>query len=197
MSLMGRPKTIDDTEVLSAAMRAIGRVGPARLTLADVATEAGLSPATLVQRFGSKRGLLLEISARGARAAGEDLRNAAARQRSPLAALRSGLTTSAGSVDDPATFANHLAFLQLELSDPEFHRHVHDFSTAVREEIEALVVAAIAAGELEPTDAVRLAETIQTTYSGALLTWAIYRKGRLTTWLRRQLDAVLAPHLAG
>ncbi len=33
--------------------------GPSRFTLADVADAVGLSPATLVQRFGSKRGLLL------------------------------------------------------------------------------------------------------------------------------------------
>ena len=39
----------------------MSRLGPARLTLAEVAKEAGLSPATLVQRFGSKRGLMLAL----------------------------------------------------------------------------------------------------------------------------------------
>ncbi|MCA1563440.1 MAG: TetR/AcrR family transcriptional regulator, partial [Acidobacteria bacterium] len=42
-----------------AAIQVMARLGPVRLTLADVAREIGLSPATLVQRFGSKRGLLL------------------------------------------------------------------------------------------------------------------------------------------
>ena len=58
---MGRPRTKPDAAVLEAAGRVFGTVGPG-FTLADVAKEAGLAPATLVQRFGSKRGLLLAVS---------------------------------------------------------------------------------------------------------------------------------------
>jgi AcrR family transcriptional regulator len=60
-----RPRATSDSAILSAAHRAVTRVGPMRLTLADVAREAGVSPATLVQRFGSKRGLLLALVAAG------------------------------------------------------------------------------------------------------------------------------------
>ena len=56
-----RPRTVPDEQILTAAQRAMSRLGPARLTLAEVATEAGLSAATLVQRFGSKRGLMLAL----------------------------------------------------------------------------------------------------------------------------------------
>lgn len=193
---MARPRTIDDREVLAGAMKAIGRVGPIRLTLADVAKETGLAPATLVQRFGSKRGLLLVLSERGAAAAGASLRRARARHDSPLAALRAALAEDAGTVDDPEVFANHLAFLQVELSDPEFHRHVHAYTKAVREEIGALLADAVEAGELRPCDTARLAATIQTTYNGALITWVIYRDGRLAAWVKRELEAVLEPYLA-
>ena len=55
---MGRRKVTPDADVLTATMRVVNRVGPGRLTLADVAAEAGLAPATLLQRFGSKRGLI-------------------------------------------------------------------------------------------------------------------------------------------
>ncbi len=55
---MARRKTQTDEAILEAALRALERVGPVRMTLADVASEAGLAPATLVQRFGSKAGLL-------------------------------------------------------------------------------------------------------------------------------------------
>ncbi|MGH9323357.1 MAG: hypothetical protein ACRD21_04680 [Vicinamibacteria bacterium] len=40
-----RPQKTKDVDLLAAAGRAIGRVGPARLTLADVADEAGVEPA--------------------------------------------------------------------------------------------------------------------------------------------------------
>jgi AcrR family transcriptional regulator len=192
---VGRPRTIDDGEVLAGAMRAIGRVGPARLTLADVASEAGLAPATLIQRFGSKRGLLLALSEQEAAAAGEHLRQARAEHDSPLAALRSALVESAATVDDPDAFANHLAFLHVEVSDPEFHPHVRAYTAGVLAQVRALLDEAVAAGELRRCDTARLAATVQTTYNGALITWAIYRSGRLAGWLRRELDAVLEPYV--
>ncbi len=57
-----RPRTVADADILEATGRVIGQAGPSRFTLADVAAEVGLSPATLVQRFGSKRGLLLAVA---------------------------------------------------------------------------------------------------------------------------------------
>jgi AcrR family transcriptional regulator len=191
---MPRRRTVDDDAILDATLRAVGAVGPARLTLADVAAEAGLAPATLVQRFGSKRGLLLAVSERSAARAGAGLRRAADGRRSALGALRAGLLADAGDVDDPRVFANHLAFLQLELADPEFHRHVRVHAERVAKEIRGLLDVAVARGELRDTDTAQLARTVQTAYNGALITWAIHRRGSLRRWVARELGAVLAPH---
>src|SRR5918998_1665319 len=98
---MPRPRTVDDGAVLDAAMRVVDRHGPAGLTLATVAREVGLAPATLVQRFESKRGLLLAIARRGAEDAGSSLRDARRRHRSPLKALEAGLTAMSASVASP------------------------------------------------------------------------------------------------
>ncbi|MFC7728173.1 TetR/AcrR family transcriptional regulator [Actinomadura keratinilytica] len=68
---MARPRTTSDEAILQATGRALLRHGPGRLTLGGVAAEAGLSPATLVQRFGSKRGLLLAFARRAAEHARE------------------------------------------------------------------------------------------------------------------------------
>ena len=54
-----RPRTVSDEHIFVATGLAITRLGPTRLTLADVASEVGLSAAALVQRFGSKRQLLV------------------------------------------------------------------------------------------------------------------------------------------
>src|SRR5260370_31334591 len=48
-----RPRVTSDAAILEATARAIGRMGPTRLTLADVAEEAGGAPATLLQSIGS------------------------------------------------------------------------------------------------------------------------------------------------
>jgi AcrR family transcriptional regulator len=187
-----RRRTVEDDAVLAAAMDLVGRVGPAGVTLAAVAGEVGLAPATLVQRFGSKRGLLLAAATRAAERSGDAFAAARAGEPSPLAALRAALCRLASAVGTPEAMANNLAFLQIDLRDPDFHRlaaaHAEAFTAGVR----GLLDEAVAAGELPPTDTVRLAEAVQTTYNGALVTWAVLRRGPVDEWLLRQLDVVLA-----
>lgn len=55
---MPRPKTLSDASVLAAAYRLIHEEGPEGLTFARLSRLCGLSSATLVQRFGSKAGLV-------------------------------------------------------------------------------------------------------------------------------------------
>src|ERR1700733_12475875 len=54
-----RPRETSDAQILAAAARVMQRRSPVDLTLADVAKEAGVVPATIIQRFGTKRDLLL------------------------------------------------------------------------------------------------------------------------------------------
>jgi AcrR family transcriptional regulator len=190
---VGRPRTVADDAVLDAAARLIGRVGPARLTLAQVADESGLAPATLVQRFGSKRGLLLAV-ARRPLDLGEFFAAAAPGR---LEALTAGLVALAAPVRTPAALANNLAFLQLDLADDEFRAEAVAHFGALREHVEALLAGASAAGELAGADAGALAATVVTTYNGALITWAVLRDGALEDWLRHRLEAVLAPYATG
>ena len=66
-----------------AAQRAMSRLGPGELTLADIAGEAGVTAGLLVQRFGSKRELLLALAERFSGGTAEmfaELRGAAARR---------------------------------------------------------------------------------------------------------------------
>src|SRR5262245_58001158 len=119
-----RPRTVPDADILVAAQRAMARLGPKRLTLAEVAKEAGLSAATLVQRFGSKRGLMLALWAdalEGIDACFDMLRPA---NPSPVEALLAAATEMSRHTNSPEEMANHLAFLQIDISDPEFHKNM-------------------------------------------------------------------------
>jgi AcrR family transcriptional regulator len=189
-----RPRAATDAEILAAAGRAIARLGPARLTLADVGREVGLSPATLVQRFGSKRGLLLAL-AKGAVESVEDCFVAVrAAHPSPLAALLAAATEMTRHTKTPEEMANHLAFLQIDLSDGDFHRLALDSSHLVLAGYRALLDEAVAAGELAPCDTARLARAVGALAGGSLIGWAIYREGSAEGWVRDDLATLLDPY---
>jgi AcrR family transcriptional regulator len=192
----GRPRTVDDATILRATAEVIGRAGPAGLTLAAVAREVGLSAATLVQRFGSKRGLLLALAARAAGATTDLYVRAARRHSSPLAALRAAVTEAMAPMGTPDAFANHLAFLCLDLTDPQLHAHALASHDAQRRAVQALLEAAVAAGELrDGTDTARLARAVQAMTAGSGLMWALERGGTLAGRIGEGLATALGPHL--
>ena len=190
---MPRPRTLSDEAILDAVLDLAHRIGPARLTFATVATEVGLSAATLVQRFGTKRDLLLAADKRGVdRWVGALDRSTAA---SPLARVVEGLVLAVGDITTPELMANSVAMLQLDLADPDFHAETLRGARAVRAHIERDLNAALDAGELRAgTDVTTLATLVETTYHGAMIGWAIYRDRALADWMREQVEAVLAPH---
>ncbi len=194
---MPRPRTIPDADVLSAAARVVGRDGPGRLTLAAVGAECGLSPATIVQRFGSKRGLLLALAAYGRDDVAAVFAAAREREPSPRAAIVEALCALSRGVETPGELANHLAFLQLDLVDPELHVLARDHARETRRELAALVAAATSAGELAPADSAALARALLVTYNGSLVSWAIDPDGALETRLRADLAWTLTGWRAG
>ncbi|MGP3964250.1 TetR/AcrR family transcriptional regulator [Nonomuraea sp. 3N208] len=195
---MGRPRTTSDEAILQAAARAIGRHGPQGLTLAAVAQEAGLSPATLVQRFGSKRGLLLALADHSAEIVPAPFLRAREAHDSPLAALHAALAELSEGVSTPEELANSLAFLQLDLTDPEFRARAAEHARRTRAEIAGLLADAVAAGELAGrVDPGRLARAVQIAYNGVLILWALTGDGPLEAAMRDALDETLRPHLAG
>lgn len=187
-----RPLTVSTADILAATTRVVGRRGLARLTLADVSVEVGLAPATLVQRFGSKRGLLLAVAAETSADVAGKLETARRAAGSPLEALHAALAAIVADIDRPETLANHLALLQMDLSDPEFHRHALDHWRAMHEGIRTLIEDAMRAGELAGCDPGRLAEAVRVTFDGAQINWAIHPQGPLERRLRAEVEFTLA-----
>jgi AcrR family transcriptional regulator len=193
---MPRPRTISDEAVLDAVLVLAHRVGPARVTFAAAAAEVGLSAASLVQRFGTKRELLLAADKRAIDLWVDALDRSTA--AAPLARVVEGLMLATDPVATPEQMANSVAMLQLDLADPDFHAETLRGARAFRARIARDLGAAVAAGELRPgTDVDTLAKLVETTYHGAMIGWAIHREGTLADWMREQLEAVLAPHLTG
>ena len=191
---MARPRKHTDEQLVSAAARVIAARGPHDLTLAHVAAEAGVAPATLVQRFGSKRELLLAVAASAPGMIAGTFSAARAAARGPLDALEAALVELAAGVSDPDEVANHLAFLALDLADPRFRAHAAGDTSAMHERIEALLKEAAGRGEIELRRRRPVAELLQAAYHGTLLMWAIDREGRPEQRLREQVRLILRPY---
>ncbi len=191
-----RPQKASDDEVFAAAQRAMERLAPSALTLADIAEEAGVTAGALVHRFGSKRELLLALANRFGGSAKEMMDSLRAEHQSPLAVVRAYAECMAHLAKSPDALARNLAYLQIDLIDPDFRKPLVTNAKGTRKELEALVREAIDARELRKgTDARSLALTIETVVSGGLLTWAVHREGSAAAWMRARIDAVLAPYL--
>jgi AcrR family transcriptional regulator len=195
--MTGRPRSVSDDEIFGGVATVVGRAGPAGLTLAAVGTEVGLSAPALAQRFGSKRGLLLAFAANGEGAVRDVFDEAERRSRSPVRALHLAVELLIAPVDTREALAHSIAFLQMDLTDPDLRAHAVVQSRELRRRIRRLLEAASAAGELTGADLDGLdglTQAVYTTYNGALLTWAIDGSGSLARWMRRSLDATLATY---
>jgi AcrR family transcriptional regulator len=190
----GRPPKVTDDDIVAAAQRAMSRRGPHELTLADIAGEAGVTPGRLVQRFGSKRQLLVALSERFADSAGPTFAALRRTHSAPLAAVRGYAACMADLAPSPAALLRNLAYLQNDLADDVLRRHLVKNARATRRELERLLRAAIEAGELRAdANARKLARSIETVIGGSLMSWATYREGKAATWILEDLEAVLEP----
>ncbi len=97
----------------------------------------------------------------------------------------------------PDVLANHLSFLQMDLVDPEFHRHALAHARDTLALLNEWLDDAVARNELMPCNTTRLARTVQATVGGSLMQWAIDRKGRLRRRLREDLETLLSPRYPG
>ena len=193
---MARPRKVSDEEVYAAAMRAMSRVGPAELTLAQIADEAGVTPGALVQRFGSKRQLLVTISGLLSTDMSQFFQQMREQHDSPLEIVRAYAECMAAMAPNSAALLRNFAYLQADLADPDIRGHLVAQSREVQRELAALLGEAVARGELSrDTDVTALARNVEALISGALLTWAFHEQGTAASWLRDHIDALLRPLL--
>jgi AcrR family transcriptional regulator len=164
------------------------------VTLSDIAGEAGLAPSTLVERFGSKRALLLAAGRVANRGIAAVFDAAEAHESRPLAALCSALVELSSELGTRPALAHHLGVLRLDVADPDFRTLAARHADELRSRISGLLVQALQEGALRHgTDVERFAQTVHVTYNGALVSWGIAGRGALADALRDELEAVLAP----
>lgn len=162
----------------------MARAGPAGFTLAALAAEIGLSPATLLQRFGSKRALIERAFAR------DNDRFALWIAELPsgkgveatLAVYRAA--TEAFHGEPHEELADHLLWLREDIRDPAFNAMARArfalFRSAILE-------------RLPPTrlPAERVAHLLDAQCHGAIMQWAIEPQGALADYVMTSLSELL------
>lgn len=196
-SMRLRRKKVADPAIFEAIVRVMMRSGPDELTLSAIASEAGLTAGALVQRFGSKRELMLAHARFVADTGDVGLELAPHGRGSALKSLRKIADQFAQLATSPDAALRNLAYLQRDLTDPALYEHLRKMNCMARRHYEQLIGKAMAQGELRAdTQVARLARTVEVTLIGSFLTWIIYREGSATKWIRRDLAAVLRSSLS-
>ena len=189
-------RKVEDADVFAAMGRVMRRVGPADLTLGAIAAEAGVTAGLLVQRFGSKRGLMVRLAELSAGASAGFIEGLRDRYASPLAVLRAYVDCMGDLAASPDAFSRNLAYLVDDLRDPDLRRHLETQARRTRSAITKLLADAVTRGELaKRANPKQLARTVETIIGGSMLTWATYREGSAVRWMRQDLELVLAPFL--
>ncbi len=194
---MPRAPTVSDDAILAATIRAMAKHGPVDLTLAHVGDAVGLSPAALVKRFGSKRALLLAVSQRTAAGVADTFAALRAKHSSPLAALLEATVDLARETRSAEELAHHLAFLQIDVTDPAFRRPLVTMSKATLAGYIALLTEAVARRELRGCEPPVLARLVDAVVGGSLIAWAVTRGGTAEAHVRADVEALLAPYRPG
>jgi hypothetical protein len=103
----------------------------------------------------------------------------------------------AGLASSPEALARSLAYLYLDMTDADLRRHLVTQARETRAALRGLVSEAIREEELvktvKPSELARLIEAV---VGGSMMSWAAAPEGPASAWMRRDLEAVLAPHLA-
>jgi AcrR family transcriptional regulator len=192
-----RPKTASDAAILDAAARLLARSGPAHMRLEDVAREVGLSPATLLLRFKSKKKLLLAVAEQGITGMAEHFRERRLHSSSALHAITEVCDCVREIAEEPQQLANLLAFLQLGLEDPEFRVAAERHDATLEQEMAKLLEDAREKGEMVECCTRSLARAVIAMMRGSLLTWsALGQHTSPEQWVRADIETLLGPYRA-
>ena len=175
---MPRRKSISDEDILDRALPLMAAAGPAGFTLADVAREVGVAPATLLQRFGDKQTLVERAFARDndrfvpwlqslPRGVGADV----------VVGVYADATRLFG--DNPS-LSDHLLWLREDIRDPALNRLALDRFRLFRAEI----LERLPPLPIPPERAARL---LDAQYHGAVVQWALEPEGRLADFVADSL----------
>jgi AcrR family transcriptional regulator len=178
---MPRSKSLSDEAVLESALTLMRERGPDALSFGTLARATGLSGATLVQRFGTKPGLIKAATShawdRLDRATSEAIASAPDGTEGVVALL-----VALSGYGDIETYADNLLILREDLRDPDLRARGRAWH--------AVLVEAISARLPDRGDA--LATIVLDQWQGSLLWWSFDPDAKVEHHVECRLRSLLA-----
>lgn len=181
---MPRTKALADEEVLQVALRLVQARGPEGLTFQSLAKACGLSPATLVQRFGSKAELMrATLGHAWDHLDRQTWQLAAEAPRTPEGAVQILVGLSGyGDIDD---YADGLLLLREDFRDPALRARGAAWKRALCQALDACF-----ADVPEAPEGVGL--LLASHWQGSLVWWGFEPKGRVEAFVEETLERLVA-----
>jgi AcrR family transcriptional regulator len=173
-------------------------MGNEHLTLSLIAEEVGCSPPALVQRFGSKRALLMSYVTWTTERIRERFAEAEGSAASPLQRIKDlvGLPRSARpyEITDPEGLPTSVFMHLAAWNDESFRPLVEDRTRLIETELNRLLEQATQVGEIQGCDEPRMARTLLTAFSGASLQAIAVNREPIEERLPQLVDYLLEPY---
>jgi AcrR family transcriptional regulator len=181
---MARTKTKPDADVLDAALDLMRELGPDGLTFATLSERSGLSPATLVQRFGTKADLKRAALLRAWDALDalttELIAKCGISPKGAIAILV-GLSGDYGEID---AYAEGLLMLREDFRDPQLRSRGVSWR-------ETLVAGLDACFANVPNAPKNIGALLASQWQGCLLWWGFEAKERVDQYVEREMRGLL------
>ncbi len=187
----GRPRVISDDAIYLAGLQVLAEHGSKGLTLARMARVLGVTPAAVRQRFGSKRGLLVEMARR--RVEQTELRFASARgaHDSPLEALQAAFVAEMDQIGEPRQLANAISAYTDNVDDAEMRASFAAELAAMERHIGELLEDAARVGEIRGPVTPELVSAVLAAVEGTMLIWAIAPRGEIKDRINQAVEVAL------
>ena len=182
---MPRTRTLPDEQLLEMVLALIHAEGPDAASFGAVAKVSGLSGSTLVQRFGTKAGMLRAALLHAwDRLDADTSRLSAAAEKTPEGAVGLLTALSQDYGEDPAAYAQGLLVLREDFRDPVLRARGAAWGAAL--------TAALAERFERQRQAQTIARLMLSQWQGSLLWWGFSSEGAVADYVERELRLFLA-----
>jgi AcrR family transcriptional regulator len=166
-----RPQVYSDNRIFESISIILAEQGFESLTLRNIAEKAGLSPAILSKRFGSKKGMIIAYYDFLAEVTKKSFLNTSKRSLPPAEALTEIFTQWHEFIKTPRECANYMMlYLKLDI-DPELAEISKKRRLIIDAEVQTILEEGIQRGEIACPNVAEMSYALQAAVTGAVMLW--------------------------